>query len=75
MFSNRCGDIRETDMPRAPLPGTIAQNRHSFASVICAAPAGVIAVVGGQDQQIIIAQLWQHLRVFLVKPLKRAGIA
>ena len=34
-----------------------SQYRHLFASVIGARPGGVVAVIGRQDQQIVVAEL------------------
>ena len=55
--------------------GRVDQHRHAFARVIGAAPGRIAAVIGGDDQEIAVAQLCQELRQAPVERLERARIA
>ena len=51
------------------------QDRHLLAGVVGAAPGRVVAVVGGQDQQIVRAQRGDELGQPGVEGLERRGVA
>ena len=62
------GDVRECKLPKRFRPHAVHQNRHPFAGVIRAGPSRVIAVVGGDDLQVVGAEFGQQLAEFCVKP-------
>ncbi len=47
------------------------QDRHLFAGVVGAAPGRIVAVVGGEDQEIVGPQLGDQLGQAAIERLKR----
>src|SRR5262245_18485211 len=50
------------------------EDRHAFAGVVGAAPCRVIAVIGGENEKIALAQIGEKLRQSTVKALKGRGV-
>src|SRR5438552_1552949 len=56
-------------------PGSDADHRNAFACMVGAAPGRIIAVVGGEDEQVARLDAGQRFRQPAVEGLERRGIA
>ena len=75
MGRNRGGDIYHLALSYLTLPRTCNQNGHALAGVVAAVPCGIIAMIGGDKEQIIGLERGQERAKLFVKPFKMARIA
>jgi hypothetical protein len=78
VVGNRLAEIGERGAGakvRRPHAGAGHQQRNIFARVVGARRAGIVAVIGGDDEQVRVAKRRQQPRKFDVEPLQVGGIA